>query len=388
MSDDVAGFDDLDVGDLHRRLSEKWHRYPRDVLPSFVAEMDYPLAPPLRAALEEVARLGDTGYAWPNAELAQSLSGFAAARWGWSPPPDSVRLVPDVMVGVLESLRLLLRAGDGVIVNPPVYPPFFEHIAEAGCTVVESPLARDVDGAYHLDLDGVERAFQGGARAYLLCNPHNPTGTVPSRDHLLRVAELAQRYDAYVISDEIHAPLALAGATHVPYLSAGESAAERGVALVSASKAWNVPGLKCAQLLAVSERMRAHVERMPDAVLYRTGIVGIHASIAAYCDGGAWLDSLLGVLDRNRTLMSDLVLELLPGVRYVPPRATYLAWLDCTALGIDGDLGGFFREHGGVAVLDGQAFGSGGEGFVRLTLGTSRQMLIDIIERMSTALRK
>ncbi|HKR99649.1 MAG TPA: aminotransferase class I/II-fold pyridoxal phosphate-dependent enzyme, partial [Candidatus Dormibacteraeota bacterium] len=355
MSEDVAGFDDLDLTALRQRRSYKWRAFDAGVLPTFVAEMDYPLAQPLRAALEEFARLGDTGYAWPSEDLNRALVDFSDERWGWAPPVDSVWLVPDVMVGVLEMLRVLLRPGDGVTVNPPVYPPFYEHIAEAGCTAVEAPLHRDDDGVYHLDLDAVERAFASGARVYLLCNPQNPTGTVHTREQLEQVAALARRYDAYVISDEIHGPLTLPGATHTPYLSVSDAAAERGFALVSASKAWNIPGLKCAQLIATSERMQAHARRLPEHVLYRTGIAGIHATIAAYRDGGPWLDQLHSVLDRNRTLMADLVLELLPDVNYVPPRATYLAWLDCTALHIDGDLGDFFREHGGVAVLDGHA---------------------------------
>jgi cystathionine beta-lyase len=382
----VAGFDDLDLAALRRRRSYKWRRHAADVVPAFVAEMDFPLAPEVASAIREMAQLSDTGYTYDSAELATALSGFARNRWGWSIDPGGVVLVPDVMSGALAMLRILLRPGDGVVVNTPVYPPFFEHIAEAGCRVVRSPLSRDRDGCHRIDLDALDTAFARGARAYLLCNPHNPTGSVPDRQQLEAVAAIAAAHDAVVISDEIHAPLTLPGATHTPYLSLGDAAAERGVALLSASKAWNLPGLKCAQLVA-SGRMLEHAQRMPEAVLFRIGIAGVWASAAAYAREESWLDSLLQVIDRNRSLMADLLHALLPRAGYVQPQATYLAWVDCGALELGDDPASVFLERGRVALADGRDFGEEGRGYVRVTMGTSAAVLQEVVERMAAALR-
>jgi cystathionine beta-lyase len=179
----LTRFDEVRLEQLRHRRSAKWRVFPADVLPAFIAEMDFPLAPAIAGAMLAAVQNGDCGYAWPDAELGEALSGFARARHGWLIDPADVALIPDVMAGVTELLRLAVRPGDGVVINTPVYPPFFSHIAAAGCTVIEAPLARDGDG-YVLDLDALETAFAGGARVYLLCNPHNPTGLVFSRAEL------------------------------------------------------------------------------------------------------------------------------------------------------------------------------------------------------------
>src|ERR1041385_5423215 len=207
------------LAELRRRRSQKWRAFPPDVLPAFVAEMDFGLPPPVVAAVAEAVEMGDCGYAWPSEELSEALAGFVGERFGWRVSPGDVAQVPDVMAGVVELLRSALRPGDGVVGDTPAYPPVFTHIAEAGCRVVEVPLARDASGRDELDLDALEAAFAAGARAYLLCNPHNPSGRVLSRADLERVAALAERHGVLVLADEIHAPLALPGARHAPYLS-------------------------------------------------------------------------------------------------------------------------------------------------------------------------
>jgi cystathionine beta-lyase len=274
-----------------------------------------------------------------------------------------------------------------VVINPPVYPPFFSHIAEAGLRVVLAPLARDGNG-YQLDLEALEAAFKAGARFYLLCNPHNPTGLVFSRSELEQIVQLAERYDVMVLADEIHAPLVMPGAVHVPFLSLGDAVANRAIAFVSASKGWNIPGLKCAQAVAAGEPMRALVDRLPEELLGRVGNLGIIGSIAAYDDGEAWLDALLQVIDRNRRLLADLLAEKLPAIRYQPPAGTYLAWLDCRGLNLAQEPVDFFLEHGRVALGPGPKFGSQGIGFVRITMATSAAILQEIVERMARALRR
>jgi cysteine-S-conjugate beta-lyase len=378
-------FDDISLGELRRRRSYKWRAFPSDVLPSFVAEMDFMPAPVVAEALVQAVELGDCGYAWPDADLAESVSGFFGTRFGWQIDPAEVTLIPDVMTGVAEILRRALAPGEGVVINTPVYPPFFHHIGEVGCRVVDAPL-RSGAGGYELDLAVLEAAFASGARAYLLCSPHNPTGRVFSRAELEAIVELAERYDVLVLADEIHAPLVLPGAHHTPFLSLGEAAAARGIALVSASKGWNIPGLKCAQIVTASEQMRALIGKLPHELSFRAGNLGIIASTAAYRDGGDWLDELLAVLDRNRRLLAEILCEQLPQVRYVPPQATYLAWLDCRALDLAGEPVDIFLERGRVALGRGPEFGAAGMGHVRITLGTSSDILCEIVARMRAAL--
>jgi cystathionine beta-lyase len=387
MKQTVSALDGVTLEELRARRSYKWRLYPADVLPAFVAEMDYQLAPAIREAIVDAAERGDTGYASPLAELDEALSAFARSRFNWKVDRGDVRLLPDVMSGVTELLRVALRPRDGVVINTPVYPPFFSHIADAGCRVVEAPLARS-DDAYELDFDALSRAFENGARVYLMCNPHNPTGSVFSPAELERVAELAEQHDVLVFADEIHAPLVLPGRTHTPFLSVGETATARGVSFVSASKAWNLPGLKCAQAVVASARTRALAEPLRRLdFISRIGNVGVIASIAAYRDSVAWLDEVLAALGRNRTLLGDLLDEMVPGARYEPPDATYLAWVDCNALHLDPEPADVFRERGRVALGRGSEFGAAGKGFVRITFATTPGILREIVSRMSSALR-
>ncbi len=371
------------LDELRARRSFKWHAQPPDVLPAFIAEMDVTLAPAVARSLVEAVERGDTGYAFPDPELGTAASGFQGERFGWNPDPSGISLIPDVMSGIGAVLRRALPEGGGVVVNTPVYPPFFDHIAAAGCRVVEAPLARDGSG-YALDLDAVEAALRGGARAYLLCNPHNPTGLVHSAAELRRVAGLAERHGALVLSDEIHAPLTLAGARHLPYLSLPE-ARGRGISFISATKGWNLPGLKCAQLVTASEPMRALAASLSPELRFGASNLGVIASIAAYREGGAWLDELLVLIDRNRRLLGDLLAERLPEIGYTPPRATYLAWLDCSALRLGDDPARVFLERGRVALRSGPDFGRSGAGWVRATMATAPETLREIVERMRRA---
>jgi cysteine-S-conjugate beta-lyase len=368
-------FEDLER--LRQRRSSKWVEHPPDVLPAFVAEMDVALAPPIRAALIEAIELGDTGYAEVGG-LFESYAAFAERRFGWSPDPARMALVPDVTAGIVEVLRVLTSPGDGVVITPPVYPPFFDAIPEAGRRVVEVPLA---DGA-ELDLDGLEHAFAGGARAFLLCSPHNPTGRVHDRATLEAVAALAERHGVLVISDEIHAPLTLPGAEHTPFTALGE---RRSVVIASASKAFNVAGLKCALAVAGSADVARELRALPGEVRYRAGLLGVIASEAAFTHGDAWLDALLAALDANRRRLGALLAERLPDVGYRPPDASFLAWLDCRALGLGDDPAAAFLARGRVALEPGPRFGAQGRGFARLNLGTSDALLDDAVRRMAAA---
>jgi cysteine-S-conjugate beta-lyase len=377
------GFEDLDLDRLRRRRSEKWQLHPPDVLPAFIAEMDYDLAGPVIAALHEAVGLSDCGYA-PLAGTGPAFAAFAQARHDWTVDPDRVHLVPDVMAGVDALLALATEPGDGVVINTPVYPPFFKHIGFARRQVVEVPLVL-VNGRWEHDFAGLGAVFAAGARGYLLCNPHNPTGRVFSAEDLGRIAALAERYGVLVMADEIHAPLTLPGARHTPFVSLGGAAAEHGVTLASASKAFNVAGLKGAVAVAGSATMQRLLTRLPDSCHYGAGLFGVLASMAAWSSAGDWLDALIRQLDHARAEFGRLLGERLPEAGYIPPEASYLTWVDCSRLSLGPEPAKVFLDRGRVALGRGLDFGAPGDGYVRVTIGTSSALLADIVDRMAAA---
>ncbi len=378
-------FDDVSLDSLRARRSVKWSAYPPDVLPAFIAEMDVPLAEPIAAALHAAVDDGDTGYATPG-ELGAAFAEFAAARLGWEVDPRRAFLVPDVVVGIAESLRLFTARGDGVVINSPVYPPFYAVVHEVERRIVDVPLLHSDARGWELDLAGLERAFAAGARAYVLCSPHNPLGRVFDAGVLAAVAALAKRYDVLVLADEVHAPLTLPGAAFTAFAPIAEAAGTKAVALHSASKAWNLAGLKCALVIGADEAAREALRRLPVEARYRSGHFGVIASVAAFRAGGAWLDELLTHLDRNRRLLAELLARELPAVRYMPPEASFLAWLDCRDLGLGDDPAQAFLQRGRVALTSGLGYGPGGAGHARLNMGTSAALLEEAVVRMGRAL--
>ncbi|MFI1617592.1 MalY/PatB family protein [Streptomyces lydicus] len=373
----------LSLAELRRRTSMKWRTYPPDVLPLWVAEMDVPLAAPVARALTEAVALGDTGYP-AGTEYARALAGFARARWGWDGlAVERMTVVPDVMLGIVEVLKLVTRAGDPVVVNCPVYPPFYQFVSHMDRRVLEAPLGPDL----RIDPAALEAAFRravagGGRPAFLLCSPHNPTGTVHSAEELAAVAALAARYGVRVVADEIHAPLVARDTAFVPYLSVPGAA--DGLSLMSASKAWNLAGLKAALAVAGPEAAE-DLARMPEEVGHGPSHLGVLAHTAALRDGGDWLDALLADLDDNRRLLTALLAEQLPTVRYRPAAGTFLAWLDCRPLGLGDNPAEVFLARGRVALSPGPDFGTGGAGHVRLNLATSPEVLTEAVRRMAAA---
>jgi cystathionine beta-lyase len=373
----------LDLETLRRRRSLKWLRYPDDVLPMWVAEMDTPLAPPVAEALERAVRLGDTGYAHVD-RLAEAFAGFAYNRFGWWPDPGHCALVGDVAQGILEVLDIVTDPGDVVLIGAPTYSPFLRIIPRAGRPLRGSPMARGADGRYRLDLDRLASDLAApDVKAYLLVNPHNPAGTVPTRDELVAVATLCEEHGVRLLSDEIHAPLVHPGAEFVPLLTLPE--AQRAIVFVSASKAWNLAGLKTALAVAGSAAV-ADLRSIPADAEIAAGIFGIIASEAAFRAGGPWLDDLRAGLDQNRTLLESLFAKYLPGIGYTPPEATFLAWLDCADLGLGDDPAAVFLERGRVALSSGHEFGPMGRGYARLNFATGPEILADGVQRMAAAL--
>jgi cystathionine beta-lyase len=372
---------ELNLERLRERRSAKWTEYDADVLPAWVAEMDLPLAEPIRAALIQAIEIGDTGYANAKAAgLAEAFAGFAGRRLGWSVDPAQVVSVPDVVHGLSAMVSLLTEPGDEVVVTPPVYHPFFILVNEIGRRVREVPMT----GGRELDVERIEAAFADGARVLLLCSPHNPAGTIPSRSQLEAVADAAARHGAWVLADEIHAPLTLPGATHTPFLEVSDAARERGFGLTSASKAFNTAGLVCSVIVSGSDTAQSELERLPKLARH-PGHLGVLGSVAAFADPGseAWLEETIALLDGNRSLLGELLAEQLPQAGYQPQAASYLAWIDLSDYGLGDDPAPALLERGRIAVSSGPMFGSGGEGFVRLNVGTSPELVREAVARIA-----
>ncbi len=349
------------------RSSIKWRRYPADVLPVFVAEMDFDVS--------------DTGYLDSAGPLAPAFADFAWSSWAWGVDPAWVHLATDVTVGVVETLRLVLpEVGGRVVLTPPVYPPFFEMIEEADAVAVTVPLQEDADWA--LDLDGLERAFAAGVDAMLLCNPQNPTGRCHSRRTLEALARLAARYGVFVVSDEVHAPLAHPGTRFTPFAPVARAAGARSVTVTSASKAWNLAGLKCAVIVAAEPATAGLLERLPEELAARTSILGLHANVAAL-SCLRWRDGLLGQLVANVRLLEAEVAVHAPDVRVVRPDAGYLAWLDFRATGLGDDPARTLIDVGRVALNSGLAFGVEGRGFARINLACDPSTVVEAVQRIA-----
>ena len=372
---------DLDLAQLRTRVSAKWTAYEPDVIPAWVAEMDVVPAAPIRAALAAMMERGDTGYP-TAAPYVEAFAGFALRRWGWVIYDPRARLAPDVMMGILVVLLKTTAPGDAVIVADPVYPPFVSFPELAERRVVRAALT----DAGRLDLDALATAFEssttGGRRAaYLLSNPHNPTGVVHTLEELTALARLADAHGVTVISDEVHAPVVYDGASFVSYLQV--PGLERGFAVHSAAKAFSLAALKAGLVLAApgEDAVLERIAHGPNASL--SGVV-THVAAFTACD--AWLDQLVVELDANRRLVQALLVEHAPTIQAALPEATYLMWLDCRAAGISGDPATFFRDTARVALNPGPTFGERGEGFARLNIATSPRILTEIIERIGASL--
>jgi cystathionine beta-lyase len=359
------------------RTSMKWRRFPPDVLPMWVAEMDARPCPVVVEAVTRAVSVGDSGYL-AAAPYAQAMAGFADRRWGWRIDPASVAPVADVMVGVAEVLRLTTDRGGPVVVSPPCYNAFYGFLDHLGRTPVAAPLRPDG----RLDPDALDRAFElvaGRRAAYLLCNPQNPTGNVPTADELATVAELAGRHGVQVVSDEIHAALTHPGRTFTPYLTV--PGAERGITVLSASKAWNVASLKCA-LVVPGDEARDTVAGLHEVLTHAVSHVGLLGQTAALTDGEEWLDRLLVELAENARTVRALLADVLPEVRLTPPDATFFAWLDFREL-TDAPAA-LLLERGRVALTAGEEYGAE-PGFARLNNATSPEVLAEGVRRMATA---
>ena len=368
----------LSTAELRARSGRKWHDYPDDVLPAWVAEMDFEVAEPIRAVLRGLTEEASYGYepASLYPDLARAFDGYMQRRFGWQPGPEHVLPLADLVQALFAAVAAYTERGQGVVLQTPIYPPFQAAVRDTGRRIVSHPLVDD-GSRYVMDTGSLADVFDGDAPLLLLCNPHNPTGRVFERAELEAIAQVAVDRQLTVVADEVHADLVYAGRRHIPFASLGPEVAERTVTLTSATKAYNIPGLRCAVMHFGSERLWARFrEVFPDRMLGTVNRFGIEATIVAWSSCAGWLDEVMSVLTANR---EQLALEL-PGVRCYQPEATYLAWLDCRGLGLRESPQKWFLEHARVATSNGDDFM--GQGFARLNFGTSPEILEEILDRM------
>jgi cystathionine beta-lyase len=375
----AAEFDRIDVGTLRRGGSVKWSMYP-EAIGAFVAEMDFGTAPPVAAALH--AAVDDAAFGYLPAAVTERMSAAYAAwsrdRYGWAVDPADVRPVADVVAALTLAIEHFSVPGTPVVLPTPAYMPFVSVPPRLGREVIEVPLTPD----HQYDLAAVDAAFAAGGNLLVLCNPHNPVGRVLTADEMLAIAAVVDRHGARVFSDEIHAPLVFPGARHVPYASLSPVTAGHTLTATSASKAWNLPGLKCAQVVLSNDADREAWATVGLLAEHGAATLGVLANTAAYAEGGPWLADVLAYLDGNRQLLAEYVAELLPGVGYTPPEGTYLGWLDFRATG-PAEPAPYFLEKAGVAMTDGALCGEAGRGFGRFNFALPRPVLREAIERMA-----
>ena len=378
------------LSDLQTHRSEKWRGFAHDILPLPVAEMDFPVAEPIREVLIEMVKNSDLGYLGAIPELGTSFAGFAKRRWNWDLNPLHVRAATDVGVAVVELLRIFTKPGDKVLFSSPIYQNFYTWMRETNVEMVDVPYlidAQSADGTgFTHDWSGIEAAYKKGVVVHLLCNPHNPLGKVYTREDLLRIAELAKKHGVFVISDEIHAPLTYKEQPFTPFLSLGESAADVGVTVTAASKGWNIAGLKCAIIISQTEKMHEKLNELAPAMHYRASLLGAFATVAAFEKGEAWLDQAIEILDENRHLVGNLIASRVPSVKYAMPHCSYLAWLDLSALNLGEDPGAALIERAKVAFNSGHIYGPLGKSHVRLNFATSPAIITEAIERIARVL--
>lgn len=378
--------DDIQIATLREIGSVKWSHFP-DKVGAFIAEMDFGIAPEITEALHAAVDEGNFGYL-PRAlteRMSHACAEWARSAYGWDIPAANIRPVADVIAGFVAAIEYFSRPGSPVIVPTPAYMPFLTVPRSLGRDIIQVPLVT-AGGRMTYDLDALDAAFRAGGHLLVLCNPHNPVGRVLDRNELAAIADVVERNSGRVFADEIHAPLVFAGYRHLPYASISAAAAGHTVTATSASKAWNLPGLKCAQLIFSNDADLRKWARVAYLGEHGASNLGVVANTAAFTAGGQWLKEVIAYLDGSRALLADLLAEHLPAVRYVQPEGTYLAWFDCRELDLGDHPAWFFLDRAGVAMTDGVKCGQAWKGFARYTFATPRPIMRRSIEQMARAL--
>ncbi len=374
------------VPDRRNSDSLKWRSYDPDVLPLWVADMDFPAPEPVIAALRQRVEHGVYGYRYETGELHEAVVERLQRLYGWQVTPEAILLLPGVINGFNLACRAVANPGEEVLVQTPVYPPILRAGQSSGLARRQAPLVQQADGHYGIAWEAFEEAITPRTRAFLLCNPHNPVGRVWREDELAHMAEICLRHGLTIISDEIHCDLVFPPHRHRPIAALDPAIEARTVTLIAPSKTFNIAGLQCALAIIPDPSLRRQVQSAGAGLVGGVNLLGFTAALAAYRHGQPWLEALLAYLQANRDLLVQYVREHLPGVRLAAPEGTFLAWLDCRNLALPGGPFRFFLERARVALNDGPTFGAEGEGFVRLNFGCPRALLVQALERMRAAL--
>jgi cystathionine beta-lyase len=375
----------------------KWDVPEGDVLPMWVADMDFTSPPEVISALEKTVKQGVFGYPNYGEKPNEAVVEWVHTRHQWEIQPEAVSFVSGVVTGFNQAAHAAAKPGEGYLVQTPTYGPFFGVKDNVGLTQQEMELTQDADGSYGIDLDAFEAAIRPETKIFMLCNPQNPTGRVFSKAELEGMAEICLRHGVVICADEIHSDLVFPGHTHIPMASLSKEIAENTITLIAPSKTFNVAGLKASAAIienkALREKFSGAAQGLADHWVNMMGMVALQA---AYREGGAWLDALLRYLEANRDYAIEFINQQLPGVRAAVPEGTFLAWLDCRELfalaevepGEPGYFNSYFERQARVALNNGEWFGKGGEGFVRLNFGCPRHILEDGLERIREAVEK
>ena len=375
----------LSLAEMRTHRSEKWRGFPSDVLPLFVAEMDFPVAKPIQDILIEMVSHSDMGYLSSIPELGKAFAGFTKRRWNWEVAPEQVRLCTDVGVGMVEVLRVTTQPGDKVLVNSPIYQNFYNWIKETKVELIDVPFIQDGLN-WSLDFEAIEKVYAAGLKVHAICHPHNPLGRIFTRNELTKIADLAKQYGVTVISDEIHAPLTFPGKEFVPFLAASQNAAEVGICVTSASKAFNIAGLKSALIVSQTKEKHELLAKMPVSVHFRSSILGAFAAVEAFNKCDEWLDGALATIESNAHYLRTLLETHLPAAKYKIPECSYLAWIDVSALSLGEDPCQVFLDKGRVAFNAGKIYGPSASQFIRINLATSESVLAEAVNRMVKSL--
>lgn len=368
--------------------SVKWKRYGDDVLPLWVADTDFRSPAAVIEALQQRVDHGVFGYPCDPPELGELVAARMLERYHWKVSPSDMFFIPGVVPGFNLVCQALVHEGESLLVQPPVYPPILHAAENARARNLQAPLSLKADGTYEVDFNALEAAIERDTRCLVLCNPHNPVGKVFNSQELTRMAEICLRHKMVICSDEIHSDLIFSGVQHIPIASISEEVAQSTVTLIAPSKTFNIAGLECAILICNNADLMKKINTARRGILGGVNVMGLTAAAAAYRDGGEWLKQTMELLEGNRDYLMDFLEKRLPQIKMHQPDATYLAWLDCRACGFKEGAFQFFLEHARVALNRGEEFGEGGEGFVRLNFGCSRETLTEALLRMEKALNE
>ena len=365
--------------------SIKWGLYEEDVLPLWVADMDFTSPPSVIEALQQRAAHGVFGYARESTELKELIAARMENLYGWKIKLEDILLLPGVVAAFNLVCQAVAQPGESILIQPPVYPPFFSAPGYAGARAVFNNINLNTAGEYAIDLEDFEAAIEKDTRAFLLCNPHNPLGRVFTKTELIGIAQICLKHGLVICSDEIHSDLVFEGYQHIPIASLDKEVEARTVTLLAPSKTYNIAGLECSALICTNPDLRVRIQKARRGLLGWVNLMGMTAGLAAYKHGDEWLKQVLYLLQGNRDYLMQYLAEKIPGIHMIRPEATYLAWLDCRELNLPQSPAQFLLEKARVALNNGEDFGEPGKGYVRLNFGCSRETLTEALDRIKQA---